>query len=104
MTDILNTYLPIIIYILLCILIILLIIICFKVLRAINKAQEIVDEVDKKVKSLNGIFSIVDIFADKISSITEVITDSIVLFIKKISKKRKLKKEQEDRKEEDFDE
>lgn len=102
MTDILNTYLPIIIYILLCILIVLLIIICFKVLKAINKAQEIVDDVDRKVKSLNGIFSIVDVFADKISSITEVITDSIVLFIKKISKKRKLK--EEDRKEDDLDE
>ena len=103
MTDILNTYLPIVIYILLCILIILLITICFKVLKAINKAQEIVDDVDKKVKSLNGIFSIVDVFADKISSITEVITDSIILFIKKISKKRKLKKE-ENGKEDDLDE
>ena len=102
MIDIFNTYLPIIIYILLCILIILLIVICFKVIKALNKAQEIVDDVDKKVKSLNGIFSIMDIFADKISSITEVITDSIVLFIKKISKKRKLKKEEG--KEDDFDE
>ena len=54
----LGEYMPILIYILLSILIILLIIICIKVIRAMNKIELIIDDVDKKVKSLNGVFSV----------------------------------------------
>ena len=87
----LDKYLPILIYILLCVLIILLIIICIKVIRAMNKVELIIDDVDKKVKSLNGVFSVVDAVTDKLSLLTEVVSDSIVLFIKGIFKKRKNK-------------
>ena len=83
-----NTYLPILIYILLCILIILLIVICAKVINTMNRVEEIVDDVDKKVRSLNGVFGVVDSITDKLSSLTEVISDSIILFIKGIFKKR----------------
>ena len=46
----LGEYLPILIYILLSILIILLISICIKLIRAMNKVELIIDDVDKKVK------------------------------------------------------
>ena len=87
----LGEYMPILIYILLSILIILLIIICIKVIRAMNKIELIIDDVDKKVKSLNGVFSVVDSVTDKLSLLTEVVSDSIILFIKGIFKKRKNK-------------
>ena len=100
MVEYLNTCLPIFIYILLCVLIILLIVICFKVINTMNRVQEIVDDVDEKVKSLNGAFGIIDKVTDKISVFTDVLSDSVVLFIKNLFKKGKKKiserKEEED--------
>ncbi|MEE0699244.1 MAG: hypothetical protein U0M66_01450 [Bacilli bacterium] len=95
MEAFLSSYLPILIYILLCILIILLIVICVKVIKAMNRVEEIIDDVDEKVKSLNGIFSIVDNVTDKLSALTEVISDSIILFIKGIFRRRKRKIERD---------
>ena len=97
MQSFLSEYLPILIYILLCILIILLIIISVKVIKTMNRVEGIVDDVDDKVKSLNGIFNVVDAVTDKLSALTEVISDSIILFIKGIfkKKKKKIEKEQE---------
>ena len=90
MFEFLNTYLPILIYILLCILIILLIIISFKVIKTMNRVEDIVDDVDEKVKSLNGIFNVVDAVTDRLSALTEVISDSIILFVKGIFKRNRI--------------
>ena len=59
MQEFLSAYLPILIYILLCILIVLLIIISVKVIKTMNRVESIVDDVDEKVKSLNGVFNVV---------------------------------------------
>ena len=68
-----------------------------------NRVEKIVDDVDDKVRSLNGVFNIVDTVTDKLSALTEVISDSIILFIKGIFKKRK-KKVASEEKEDDVDE
>ena len=91
----LLSYLPILIYILLCVLIVLLIIISIKVIRTMNRVEEIVNDVDEKVKSLNGVFNIVDSVTDKLSALTEVIADSVVLFVKGLFKKRARKNREE---------
>jgi len=91
----LNEYLPILIYILLCVLIILLIVICIKVIKTMNKVEAIVLDVDKKVKSLNAVFNIFDALTDKLSILTEAFADYVMLFVKSIFKKKKLKKEEE---------
>ena len=87
----LDTYLPVLIYILLCILIVLLIVICVKVIKTMNRVELIIDDVEGKVKSLSGIFNIVDSVTDKLSALTEVISDSIILFVKGIFKRKKKK-------------
>lgn len=87
----LSTYLPILIYILLCILIVLLIIISVKVIGTMNKVGEIIEDVDNKVKSLNGVFSIVDTVTDKLSALTEVLSDSIILFVRGLFRRKKKK-------------
>lgn len=92
----LNEYLPVLIYILLCILIVLLIVICIKVIRTMNKVEMIVNNVDEKVKSLNGVFNIVDTVTDKLSALTEVISDSVIIFIKSIFKRKNKKIESEE--------
>lgn len=87
----LSEYLPILIYILLCILIVLLIIICVKVIKTMNRVNDMVDDACEKVRSLNKMFSIVDIVTDKLSLLTETVSDSIVLFLKNIFKNKKRK-------------
>ena len=87
--EFLLTYLPLLIYILLCILIVLLIIICVKVIKTMNQVELIIEDAKEKVNSLNGIFSIVDTVTDKLSALTEVLSDSIILFIKGLFRKKK---------------
>ena len=88
MKEVLEAYLPITVNILLCILIVFLIIICIKVIKTMNRLESIVDDVDKKVKSLNGVFNIIDGVTDKLSALTEVISDSIILFFRGLFKKK----------------
>lgn len=100
MLAMLNEYLPVLIYILLCILIVLLIVISIKVIRAMNKVELIVNDVNEKVQSLNGIFSIIDSVTDKLSALTEIVSDSIIIFVKSIFNKRKKKIESEEKSDE----
>lgn len=97
MLTMLNEYLPVLIYILLCILLVLLIAIAIKVIRAMNKVELIVNDVNEKVQSLNGIFSIVDAVTDKLSALTEIVSDSIIIFVRSIFNKKKKKIESEEK-------
>ncbi len=102
MIEFLEISLPLIVYALLVVLIILLIIISIKVIKAMNKVNIIVEDVDEKVKSLNGFFHVIDAATDKISVFSDVITDGIVSLIKKLITKRKkdeIKEEKEDEEE-----
>ena len=96
MLIMLNEYLPILTYISLCVLIVLLLVIAVKVIKAMNKVELIVNDVNEKVKSLNGIFSIVDTVTDKISALTEIVSDSIIIFVKNIFNRKKKKIESEE--------
>lgn len=100
MLAMLNEYLPVLIYILLCVLIVLLIVIAIKVIRAMNKVELIVNDVNEKVQSLNGIFSIIDSVTDKLSALTEIVSDSIIIFVKSIFNKKKKKIESEEKSDE----
>lgn len=102
MKEVLSAYLPIMVNILLCVLIIFLIIICIKIIKTMNKLETIVDDVDRKVQSLNGVFRIVDGVTDKLSALTEVISDSIILFFRGLFKRKKKNIKEEE--EENYDE
>ena len=99
MKEVLSAYLPIMVNILLCVLIVFLIIICIKIIKTMNKLETIVDDVDRKVQSLNGVFRIVDGVTDKLSALTEVISDSIILFFRGLFKRKKknVKEEEEEK-------
>lgn len=102
MKEVLSAYLPIMVNILLCVLIVFLIIICIKIIKTMNKLETIVDDVDRKVQSLNGVFRIVDGVTDKLSALTEVISDSIILFFRGLFKRKKKNIKEEE--EENYDE
>ena len=97
----LQALLPAIIYILLIVLIIIGIIIGIRAIQTMRKLDKVVDNVNDKVESLNGLFNIVDFTTDKISLITDKVVDGASNLIGSIFKKRKRNKYEDDEEEED---
>ena len=95
--DFLNEFLPIVIYILLVVLIILLIILAYRLIKTMDKVKLIVDSVDEKVSSLNGVFAVIDRFSNGFSIVGDRFIDFIVgIFTKLFSHKKSKKEEEED--------
>ncbi len=94
------TFLPIIIYILLIIILVIGIILGVKSIITINKVEKVVDDVNEKVASLNGLFQIVDFTTDKIVSITDKVVDGVSTIASKLFFRKKNKKIKEDKKDE----
>jgi hypothetical protein len=80
--------LPVVLYVLGIILLVILIILSIRLLKAMNNINKIIEDVDVKVKSLNGIFQIIDFTTDKLSVVTDRITDVISNFLLRIFKKK----------------
>ena len=66
--DFWLSFFPIIIYILLIIILIIGIILGIKSIITINKVEKVVDDVNEKVESLNGVFQIIDFTTDKLDN------------------------------------
>ncbi len=97
MLEFFQVYLPIIIYILLIIILIIGIILGIRLIGAIDKIDVVLNNVQKKVDSLNGIFSIIDFTTDKISAFSDKVVDTISGFFSRIGNWRKqLKYESEE--------
>lgn len=94
--EYLSELLPIIIYILLVVLIILLIVISLKIIKAMDKIQEITEDVNQKVQSLNGFFSIIDTATDKIALLSDRMIDIISGMLQRVFKPKKKEEENED--------
>lgn len=95
--EFLQIFLPIVIYFLLIIILIVGIILGIKFIRTTTKIEKVVDDVNDKVQSLNGLFSIIDFTTDKIVGLTDKLVDKISLLISKLffrrNKERKEDKE-----------
>ena len=91
--DFLMMVLPIILYVLGIVLVGILIIIGVKLIYTIDKTNNILDDIEKKSKSLNGVFDIVDNVTDSLSIISDTVVEGIVGLISRIFKKRKREKE-----------
>ena len=97
MISTLQTVLPIVIYFLLIILIIVGIILGVRSIQTLNKVDKVVDDVNDKVQSLNGIFNLIDFTTDKIVSVTDKVVEGVsgligCLFSRK-SKKKEIKED-----------
>ena len=93
--DFWLSFLPIIIYVLLIILLIIGIILGIKSIITINKVEKVVDDVNEKVESLNGLFQIVDFTTDKFVSITDKVIDGVSSLASKLFFRKKKNKEDE---------
>ena len=89
--------LPIIIYSLGIVLIIVLIVLGIKLIHTIDKANLILEDVEKKSKSLNGVFNVIDGVTDTLSVLSDTLVTSITRVIGRLipRKRKKERKENE---------
>ena len=79
-----NEVLPVVLYILGSILLVVLIILGVKLIVTMNKIENVVDDINTKVKSLNALFSVIDSATDKLALLSDRFVDVISSIIKKI--------------------
>lgn len=91
--DFWLSFLPIIIYILLIILLVIGIILGVKSVITIKKVEKVVDDVNDKVESLNGLFQLVDFTTDKIATLTDRVVDGVGALASKLFFRKKKKGE-----------
>lgn len=92
--EIASNILVIVLYSLGAIALIGLIILTFKLIKTVDKVNRIADNVEGKVSSLDGMFSIIDVVTDKLATLNDFLVDKIVDFIGMIFNRRKNKKEE----------
>ena len=80
----LTDVLPILLYILGSILLVVLIILGIKLIVTMNKIENVVDDINGKVKSLNGLFSMIDYTTDKLALLSDRFVDTVASLIRKI--------------------
>jgi len=90
--ETLSTVMPIILCALTSILVIVLIILGIRLLMTLDKVDAVIDDVEKKVKSLNGFFSIIDTVTDKVSFLSDKVVDIVSGFFTKILSSKKKEK------------
>jgi len=81
--------LAIILYILGSILLVVLIVLGIKMIKMMDKLTITVDNINKKIDSLNGIFSVIDFTTNKLASVSDKLVEGITSFIKKVFIKNK---------------
>jgi len=94
--DALMVILPVTLYILGIILLIVLIVLGIKLIETIDRANVVLDDIEKKTKSLNGVFHMIDTVTDTLSYVSDSLVEGIVSGISRLfSKKEKRKKKKE---------
>ncbi len=92
-------FLPIIIYILLIIILIIGIVLAIKCLITLDKVEKVVDNVNEKVKSLDGLFHIIDTTTDKIVLVADKVVEGITSLVVNLFQSKKKTNEVVKRKE-----
>ena len=93
-----SLFLQLLLYILGSILLIVLIILGVKLIITMNKIENVVDDINGKVRSLNGIFTVIDATTDKLALLSDKTISFITDIIKKLFVKRKEKVEENEEK------
>ncbi|MBQ7136991.1 MAG: hypothetical protein IJO43_03355 [Bacilli bacterium] len=94
----LGDVLPILLYILGSILLVVLIILGIKLIQTVDRANALLDDLEEKSKSLDGIFTVVDNFSNAIAVVGDRVVDGIAGMVSSFFHKRKKKKIKEEEK------
>ena len=80
--------LQIILYVLGAILLMMLIVLSIKMLSTLNKINDIADDINRKMKTLDGFFSLVDYTTEKITSVSDKVVGLASSIVKKFTGNR----------------
>lgn len=75
------------------ILLIVLIILGIRLIKVIDRVDKLLDNVEAKINSMNGLFMVANKFSDSISAITENLVFSVVSSISRIFSRKNKNKE-----------
>lgn len=94
----LDTFFPILMYILGAILLGCLIVLVIKLIYTVEKTNSILDDVEEKIKTLDGLFYAIDKTSSTISSLSDRIFDKVLGFASRFrgKKRKKIEKEEDD--------
>lgn len=87
--EALNETLPVVIYLLLIVLLVVVIVIGIKLIFTMNKVDLLLDDVTKKVHSLDRVFNMIDYTTDKVTMISDTVVNFITSKLKRIIKFKK---------------
>lgn len=94
--EALMVMLSVTLYVLGIVLLIVLIVLGIKLIEVIDRANVVLDDIEKKTKSLNGVFNMIDTVTDTLSYISDSVVEGIVSAISRIfTKKDKKNKKKE---------
>ena len=93
--EALNETLPVVIYLLLIVLLVVVIVIGIKLIFTMNKVDLLLDDVTKKVHSLDRVFNMIDYTTDKVTMISDTVVNFITSKLKRIIKFKKNDEEEE---------
>ena len=93
--ELLGDILPLVLYFLGAVLLFVLIVLVVKLISTVEKTNTLLDDLQEKSKSLNGLFDAIESVGDTISSVNMQIVTGLAGFLGKIFKKRKKVKEKE---------
>ncbi|MDD6245284.1 MAG: hypothetical protein PUB03_06475 [bacterium] len=91
--EFVNVFLPVLMYSLLSVLIVVLIVLGIRLLETVNRVNKLLDDVEKKMDSMNGLFNVMDFVTTKATIVTDTIASTIMGAVSNLVKKRKQKKE-----------
>ena len=94
--EALGQVLPILMYILGSILLVVLIILGIKLIQTIDKANMILDDLEQKSKSLNGLFAVVDNLSNAMTVVGDRVVEGVTSMISSFFHKRKKRKAKEE--------
>lgn len=92
----LGEVLPILLYTLGSILLVVLIILGIKLIQTVDRANAILDDIEEKSKSLDGVFSMIDNFSNAIAIVGDRVVDGIAGMVSSFFHKRKKRKMKEE--------
>ena len=91
--NFLLDFLPIIIHILFLIILLIGIVLAIKFLITLDKVEKVVDNVNDKVRALDGLFHIIDTTTDRVVLITDKVIEGVTSLIDNLFVSKKKKKD-----------
>ena len=84
-----NVFLTTLLLVLGAFLLVFLIVLCIKLIYTIDKTNVILNDLERKLKSVNGVFSAIDTVTDAVITVSDTFVAKAALMLEKIFRKKK---------------